>query len=349
MRCATIYLRSHLLMAIQKPLHPRQGRLAIGASVIVICLFLSYVYSKHADSDGLIEWRKNLPKPSFKTLDVFKKSQKNPPWLIGTSITASAFQRRTLIRGTWQRLYNDPDRWTTRFFISNATDLLRPLIQAENETFGDLHMLEQLYDSKETATSVKPFEWFKYLTSQPESWEFVSKMDEDSFLDAKTFFDEWLEPMRGGPEPPSGTLIARTLGPHSQYDFTWPGGQFLTLTWDLVQILSEFYTTHGVPNGLRDDDVLVAYYLMQSGVNYTFTDMPSNTAFDWNRDSKLKDDELDSPWSKEGTSLMDWSHPVGEGAINPHKMKDDKDYLQVAACFDENGLKLNEWKKQLKH
>lgn len=315
--------------------------------MLVFVLLLSYLGNKHKNDDAVKAWREKLSSSSLGALSTFHKPEGNPPWLIGTSISVHAFQRRQLIRGTWQRLYNDPTRWTTRFFMSNATELLRPLIQAENETYGDLVMLEQLKDTKETATSIKPFEWFNYIVSQGESWEFVTKMDEDSFIDAKTFYNKWLEPMRSGPEPPSGTLIARTLGPHSQYNFKWPGGQFLTLTYDLVKVLSDFYTEHGVPNGLRDDDVLVAYYLDQSGVNYTFTDMPSNIAFDWNRDPRLKEGE-DSAWAKEGTDLMAWSHPVGEGAINPHKMKDDFDYLKVAACFDEDGLKLDEWKQQLR-
>jgi hypothetical protein len=44
-------------------------------------------------------------------------------------------------------------------------------------------------------------------------------------------------------------------------------------------------------------------------------------------------------WAVDDADLDAWVHPVGLGAINPHEMKADEDYLRVAACYDENGLK----------
>lgn len=120
----------------------------------------------------------------------------HPPWLLATISPAFSLQRRTLIRNTWQRLYRNDTRFATRFVIANATELWRPLIQAENETYGDIIMLPNVFEGKREANSIKPMEFFSYLvntTAQP--WRFVSKVDDDSFLDARAFWNKFLQPV----------------------------------------------------------------------------------------------------------------------------------------------------------
>jgi hypothetical protein len=60
------------------------------------------------------------------------------------------------------------------------------------------------------------------------------------------------------------------------------------------------------------------------------------------RDSMGKDVTVDgrkTVWADDKTNLDAWFHPVGPGSINPHRMKDDKGYIMVAACYGPNGAR----------
>lgn len=244
-----------------------------------------------------------------------------------------------IIRGTWQRLYHDPTRFATRFVISDATEQWRSVIEAENATYGDLIMLSHLDESREVANSIKTAEFFKYLQLQGQRWEFVTKMDDDSFIDAKAFFDHYLMP-RLGRGSSGSTVIARTLGKSEEYPFKYPGGQFYTMTWDAVEVIASAYTRNPqLPDGVADEDVLAGYFLARSGLNITFVDMPNNVAFDYTQGGRNGAQNESTAWARDGADLMAWDHAIGPGSLQPHKMKSDKDYLQVSACFDANGLK----------
>ena len=65
---------------------------------------------------------------------------KAPVWLIATISAAKAFERRNLIRATWQSLYNNPV-FETRFVIAEPGEALMHVIEFENKTHGDLIMI----------------------------------------------------------------------------------------------------------------------------------------------------------------------------------------------------------------
>lgn len=75
----------------------------------------------------------------------------------------------------------------------------------------------------------------------------------------------------------------------------------------------------------EDEDVLIGRLPFEANVKFDFIAMPNREAFD-------VDQRIDDVSAR--------SHQVLEGAINPHKMKLDEDYLEVAALFGEDGLNL---------
>jgi hypothetical protein len=300
-----------------------QRPVALGSAILFILYLLETSFVKQY-----------APERSYKGLKVSQPYSADKAWLIGTSITASNIQRRMMIRDTWQRLYKNDSIITTRFILSNPDELWAPVIEAENMTYGDITILPNVIDSKATATTIKPFEWYKALVAGSQRWAFISKIDEDSFLDATTFYREYLHPRlstQGGRLTATNrTVIGRTL---YKEGYTLPGGQFFALSWDVVERLTELYTRNPITND--DEDTLVGRYLYEANEKWQHIDLPNPVAFDYEAKELLN---ADSAFAARGANLNEWTHAVGPGAINPHKMKKDEDYLKVAACYDEDGL-----------
>lgn len=204
-----------------------------------------------------------------------------------------------------------------RFFISNAGDLWKPLVQHENATYGDLIMLPHLEETAKLATTIKQFEFFKYLAECGSSWEFVSKLDDDSFLDAKAFYRAFLLPRLA--EPNRGRII---IGRHLTHDeYFYAGGQFITLSWEVVTLAAHLYTANPIKDEI--DDVLLGRLLYEADEKFEFVELDNQIAFDYD---------------EENSDVQAWSHKVMEGAINPHRLKDDETYLKVAAMYNSSGL-----------
>lgn len=88
-----------------------------------------------------------------------------------------------------------------------------PLIQHENATHGDITMLPHLNETAQVANTVKSNEFFRFLASCENSWEFVSKIDDDSYLDTREFSEEFIKPLLENPQP-KRTMIGRRLYHH---------------------------------------------------------------------------------------------------------------------------------------
>jgi hypothetical protein len=281
-------------------------------------------------------------KPALKIPKILK-SPTAPIWLIATISPAHSIQRRSIIRNTWQRLYKNDSIITTRFVISNPGSLWLPVIEAENATYGDIIMLSHLDESAQIANTVKSVEFLKYLTTQPQKYAFVTKLDDDSFLDSKTFHEQYLHPritasLYSNPtrepsvsSPMNRTILARTL---HRGKYSYPGGQFYTMTWDLVSLLSRLHDANRITD--EHEDVMIGRLLFEAGEQWEHVDLPNPVSFDYGDRGTLEDS---SAWASDDVDLEKWVHPVGKGAINPHKMRDDETYLKVAACFYEGGLR----------
>lgn len=82
-------------------------------------------------------------------------------WLIATFSYASQTERRMLIRNTWQKYYA-ADGITFRFILGRSATLAdEQIVEAENRTFGDLVVLNNIEDSDSGANSVKPMYFYK--------------------------------------------------------------------------------------------------------------------------------------------------------------------------------------------
>ncbi|PYH76279.1 hypothetical protein BO82DRAFT_208384 [Aspergillus uvarum CBS 121591] len=240
-------------------------------------------------------------------------SERDHIWLIATISAARSQRRRNIIRATWQASYQHP-AIMTRFVISHPGNHWMPLIQHENATHGDIIMLPHLNETAQVANTVKSIEFFKFLASCGNSWEFVSKIDDDSYLDTREFFEEFIKPLLENPQP-KRTMIGRRLYHHNP-DYEYAGGQFYTMSWDLISVFAQVYESDPILN--EHEDVLNGALLHKAGASFNFVSLDNSKAFDY-------DNEQDDEYA--------WAHRIGEGAINPHKMKDDDTYLMVAEIF----------------
>lgn len=215
--------------------------------------------------------------------------------------------------------------------IAKPSPLWQPLIKHENNTYGDLIVLGELEESAEVANTIKSVEFFKHLVAGSKApgvetpWKFVSKIDDDSFLEAERFYQKFLLPRldQQHAADTNGTLIARRLTRNDR-NFSTPGGQFYTLSWELVRVVAEAHVRNPISD--MPEDVLVGRLLHDAGARFDFVELDDSQAFD------VTDDGNRLGKGKEELGPMD------AAAVNPHKMKDDETYLRVAKLFGKDGF-----------
>ena len=269
-------------------------------------------------------------KPCEQQASLFhQEQQQQPTWLLATSSAYFSQRRRNIIRATWQTLYPNP-AFDTRFLIAKPSPLWQSLISHENDTYGDLIVLEELEESREVANTIKIVEFLKRLVAESKApgaappWKFVSKIDDDSFLSAECFYQEFLLPRIHQRHPDvDGTLIARRLI-RTDRNFSTPGGQFYTLSWDLARLVAETHARNPIVD--LPEDVLIGRLLYEAEAKFDFVELDDSQAFDVTDDLK-----------RLGKANEDLG-PIDGAAINPHKMKDDETYLRVAGLFGKDGF-----------
>jgi hypothetical protein len=340
---------------------PRTRLISIVAAVfLVVCLLVLSFGPSPSNTLAALTGPATAPAtaPSGAS-DASKPSEKNPAnngvresddptrrWLIATPMAAKSVTRRMIVRNTWQRLYRENTPFISRFVVSRVDDIWKPYLRAENDTYGDIIELPHLEENGHIANSIKTVEFFNYLrTTQPDRWDLVTKIDDDSFVDARVFWKTWLQPALAAGKNKE-TTWGRTLYLRDS-DIPYTGGQFYTYTYDLVKRVAELYTKNRIED--FDEDALPSRLMREGGfkhgVNWTQIDLPSAIAFDYNGENQL-DEKLDCPWAKPDADLNGWAHSVGPGSLNPHKMKTDVEYLKVASCWDGDGYMKKRPEKQ---
>lgn len=327
-----------------------QRTLSVSLSALLLIFLTAFVLAPRPDLNTL-----QIPSPFARCPPPPQKQRPlspkhEPTWLIATISAYSSQRRRNIIRATWQSLYPNP-AFSTRFVIAKPSALWHPLIKHENDTYGDLIILEHLEESAKIANTIKSVEFLKHVAAAPTAetpWEFVSKIDDDSFLSAERFYREFILPRlpshrktAAAPDDHNnnhndddnhddtdnnnnnGTLIARRLL-RPDRPFSTPGGQFYTLSINLVRLIAS--THHKTPISDLPEDVLVGKLLYDANAQFEFVELDDERAFDVS-------DEL-GRLSKEKVDLG----PMDGRALNPHKMKDDEMYLRVAALFGKEGF-----------
>lgn len=231
------------------------------------------------------------------------------------------FERRALIRSTWQTLYNDTN-YTFRFVLGKVDEQHTAAIDAEQAQYNDLMLMPWLEDKPETAKTIKPIEFLLHVTSLGEYYDFVSTVDDDSFLNIPDFTKEYLIPRlrRAISEP---CLIGRPLVFRSQpagQKFTYPDSQFYTLSWDLVEVVARQYSLAPIKDAGEE---VLGRLLERSKETFSFITLTNRQVFNF-------DPRRDDPHA--------WSHRVCKNAINPGGMKSDRTFHEVSKLFNKDGL-----------
>jgi hypothetical protein len=240
-------------------------------------------------------------------------------WIIGTITAYHNQDRRNIIRNSWQKLYRRYNA-TFRFVICRPSEEYSPIIEAENNTYGDLIVLSHLEENFHTAATIKPMEFFRYLKANNMSYTYVSRIDDDGFLNVPGFWDEYLYPNLADPRR---VIIARDTYP-MKLQTPFPGGQFYTMSWDLMNLLIRLYDKN--PIITENDDLIFGHLMTDAQEKYKLIDLFCYKAFDYN------------PYVSD---VNRWEHMVTKSAINPHKLKKKEVYLEVASMFDENGVNVS--------
>lgn len=203
------------LSSIRKRLDILLG-LSISSVLMIIALFV-FVQRRPAPAPAPYSTAQLFSSPTSTPLVAF------PNWLIATMTPVQSITRRSIIRSTWQKhAASNPDIRCV-CFIGQPTPDWNPMIQAENKTYGDLVTLS-IEDTAYNAN--KAIEFFKHLrdTSPADSWKFVTKLDDDSYLSAADFYTRYLLPNMDKERLMIGRdMLGRDKG------FQYPGEQMYTL------------------------------------------------------------------------------------------------------------------------
>ena len=264
-------------------------------------------------------------------------TREQPRWLIATISPALSQRRRNIIRTTWQSLYTGPPA-DFRFILANPGIEWYDVITAENNTHGDLIMLDHLTEGKALGMMTKEIDFALWLVESGRQYNFVSKLDDDSYLDGNAFYDEYLSHrVEQGLQPTveESVIIGRHMGRDGfiseQYPFPYPGGQFWTMSWPVISALARQYNTSSTRAHWAD--VLIGKLLDEAGTEFNFVDMPHSEAFEYRED--IDDEE-------------EWEHVITSKSMNPHLLKEDELYLKVAGQMRSVGARRKWWKDERK-
>ena len=122
-----------------------------------------------------------------------------------------------------------------------------PLIDAEIATYGDILVLEDFIpDDNETANHIKFLALCDHLAREEKKagrrYEFVSKVDDDNWLNVRPFYDTFIAPrLPGGQkhERDSLTVIGRPM--NWGKPFTYTSGRMYTISWRVLELLGSKY------------------------------------------------------------------------------------------------------------
>lgn len=256
------------------------------------------------------------------------------PWLAAVICSAFDAERRMMIRSTWMRLFHDVPM-DARFVVSNPGPQWTEILQAENRTFGDLIVLDHLQEDDITANTIKTIELYKWLINNNQTYQFVSKMDTDLFLNARAFWDRYLVPRL---DEDHISIVERTVIGQIYYsrphDLAFPHGSMYTYTWDMVETLATLQEQHHLVMG---EDMIMDALLLKAHKLVNLVSMTGAEKFDYD-DSDSRGDG--TAWARNGTHPYAAKHALyGSDVIAVHELKDRATYLKIADAFDADGIK----------
>ena len=247
---------------------------------------------------------------------------------IKSPATPEGAKRRQIIRDTFVRqiLEYSPAIANYTFYTADMA--------SENGEEKDLTVLKELHgETRDIATHIKTLAFFRALLRQSQEdgqnnklYEWVCHIDDDSYLQIYRLMRNYLL----APEyHPFRTVIGRMrVEPATNGDasFLYPGGQMYCVSWDIMRNFARYFEqvmpecrNHSEMGGWPADDLLVGLFLHRTGGGYRFVDWPNALAYD-----------LGPDWN-----LHAYAHAANPKlGINPHKMKSNKQYQQVADAYE---------------
>ncbi|KAH7324132.1 hypothetical protein B0I35DRAFT_423599 [Stachybotrys elegans] len=267
--------------------------------------------------------------------------QRRHPWLGAVICSAWDVKRRMMIRYTWMKLYKDVPM-DQRFVISNPGPQWTQIVQMENQTYGDMIVLEDLPEDDFTANTVKTVEFYRWLAEKsPRKYALVSKLDTDLWVNARALWDRHLAPLLDGLDStgPIEANVNHTVVGQLYYSglhrTAFPHGAMYTATWDIVELLPTLQDEFHIIAG---EDVTMAWLLMKGKQKINLLALNEAEKFEFDKND-LRPGEI-TAWARNTTDVTSqWHALYGKEAIGIHQLKNDNDWLIVATCFDENGVK----------
>lgn len=182
----------------------------------------------------------------------------------------------------------------------------------------------------------------QYAQGQGRRYEFVSKVDDDSWFNVPPYYDAFVAPRLVGGEKygviPAAqqtttgetsvevrgvkadndndkgilTWIGRPM--HWDRDYVFASGRIYTLSWPLLELVVEKWRANPLTN--LTEDQLMGHYLQNEQIPYEFVVM-----------------ELEQAWDIGLESIIDSNNAT----MVIHSVKDDARMLEVSTLFDDEG------------
>lgn len=260
------------------------------------------------------------------------KNATQPSWLLITSSASSDFQRRLIVRWTWVNLFRGSGIFDNIFAVTCSDPVLLPLLQKENETYGDILLIDNIEDTWWTANHIKPFEVLKKVTDEGwkgKTYDFVSKVDSDSLVDPVRTWDKYLKDV-----PITGRAEDRIMlsMPHDEFcGCPAPQGGFYTLSWDLGRAIAAEYDKVKDKQSVDVEDCMVGRFPTNAGEQYKFIPMTRDESFDVIGEEP---DAIAREWSEEETEIQ---LERLKDVVFLHQMKEEWKWMIVKDLFDKDG------------
>lgn len=271
--------------------------------------------------------------PMLKAPTPDDKNRRAAPWLVAVISGAYEVEQRRLIRSTWWNTFRDVP-FHGRFVVSNPGTKWLDTIRHENQTYGDMIVLDHIPEDYVTANTIKSMELLKWLRRMGHQYPFVTKTDTDTFVNARVFYDKYLRPRLssdGKHAIVNNTVIGQLLY-REPHDITYPQGSFYTYSWDMLEMLTELHDERPV---VGHEDLSVAVLLIQGHRTANMVNLKGTEQFDFDEPSARGDG---SPWGRMSTYHRAERHALGPDAIIVHNLKSLDMYQKVSDCFNEAGI-----------
>jgi hypothetical protein len=236
--------------------------------------------------------------------------------LVGILVSCNQVDRRHHMRAHQINTYNSYKDITFRFVLGKPDPAYHQAITYENNTYGDLIILDNVPDDRENARTIKPYEFFKYIEKNLPVYKYIAKLDTDCFLNIPMFWNNYFNETVQELEYAIIGLFIKGLG-----RFEWPQGGFELISWKIMLWLNKFYPS--VPRSADADDLQLAWFLYDAEINYTKVEFDPVSSYDF----------------RSGCNA-EYITDVFPYSMRIHELKVENDYLNVASCFTSDGVNM---------